>query len=166
MRVSEVMDAQPPMVPSSTTINELASLIAKGDPRIGGRQGTLIVNAAGELIGILTRGDLVRALQNEPTGKATVGDIASKNLVLGYPEDSVQQALDKMLQHNIGRLPVVERDKPLKIIGYIGRASILAARDKVLKEETVFEQGWLSRFANRGPHPDLSSRPLPSHGMK
>lgn len=157
MRVSEVMDHQPPTVPSTLTLHDLASRIAKGDPELGGRQGTLILDPEKRLLGILTRGDLVRALQNDPAGNASVADIASKNLILAYPDESVQRALDKMLKHNIGRLPVVQREDPARVIGYIGRASILAARHKVLAEETVREEGWLSRFGSRQPPPAIKS---------
>ena len=34
----------------------------------------------------------------------------------------------KLLRHNIGRLPVVDRASPKKVVGYLGRAGILAAR--------------------------------------
>jgi len=60
-----------------------------------------------------------------------------------------------MLKHNIGRLPVVPRENNLQVIGYIGRASILAARHKVLNEETVREEGWLSRFGTKQPPPAI-----------
>jgi len=162
MRVSEVMDTQPPSVPETLTVSQLASRIAAGDPELAGRQGTLILGKGNELIGILTRGDLVRVLQENPSGKGTVGEIASKNLILSFPEESVQQALDKMLKNNVGRLPVVSRENPKELIGYIGRASILAARHKVLQEETVREEGWLSRLlrkfsSNRARHAYLES---------
>jgi CIC family chloride channel protein len=146
MRVTDVMDKQAPMVLHSVTVSELAGRIASGDPQVAVRQGTLVVGPGNELFGILTRGDLLRALQEVPSGTTTVGEIASKDLVVAYPEESVQRALDKMLKHNIGRLPVVDREKPKQILGYIGRASILAARHKVLHEETIREEGWLSRL--------------------
>jgi CIC family chloride channel protein len=149
MRVADIMDSQAPTVPESLSISELASRIAAGDARLTARQGTIVLGPGDQLLGILTRGDLVRALQNSPAGKGTVGEIASKNLILAYPEESVQQALDKMLKHNIGRLPVVSRENPTELIGYIGRASILAARHKVLHEETIREEGWLSRLQMR-----------------
>jgi hypothetical protein len=47
-----------------------------------------------------------------------------------------------MLRNDVGRLPVVERDDPRKMVGYLGRAGILAARLKRLDEEHVREAGW------------------------
>jgi len=37
----------------------------------------------------------------------------------------------KLLRHNIGRLPVVDRASPKKVVGYLGRAGILAARQRL-----------------------------------
>jgi len=50
-----------------------------------------------------------------------------------------------MLQNDVGRLPVVERNNPRKLVGYLGRADILEARLKRLDEENVREPGWFQR---------------------
>jgi hypothetical protein len=42
-----------------------------------------------------------------------------------------------MLRENIGRLPVVDRDDPAHIVGYLGRAAILSARLRLHEEEHV-----------------------------
>ena len=47
-----------------------------------------------------------------------------------------------MWRHNIGRLPVVDRDNEMKVVGYLGRASILAARLRYHREENVRERGF------------------------
>jgi hypothetical protein len=50
-----------------------------------------------------------------------------------------------MLNRNVGRLPVVERKKQTKIVGYLGRASILSARMKIHEEENIRQKGWASQ---------------------
>jgi CIC family chloride channel protein len=42
---------------------------------------------------------------------------------------------------SIGRLPVVRREDPHKLVGYLGRAGVMAARLRRLEEEHVREQG-------------------------
>jgi CBS domain-containing protein len=49
-----------------------------------------------------------------------------------------------MLRNEIGRLPVVERDDPRKLVGYLGRNGVMAARLRRLHEEHVREPGWMS----------------------
>ena len=51
-----------------------------------------------------------------------------------------------MLQNEIGRLPVVDRSDPRKLIGYLGRHGVMAARLRRLHEEHVREPGWIRRF--------------------
>ena len=46
-----------------------------------------------------------------------------------------------MFRHNIGRLPVVERNDPGRVVGYLGRSCILAARWSRYQEEEVRERG-------------------------
>jgi hypothetical protein len=46
-----------------------------------------------------------------------------------------------MLTRGIGRLPVVERNNPTRIVGYLGRAAILSARMKVHEEENILLRG-------------------------
>jgi hypothetical protein len=40
-----------------------------------------------------------------------------------------------MLRRDIGRLPVVAREGGAKVVGYVGRADILAARSRLHDEE-------------------------------
>ena len=51
-----------------------------------------------------------------------------------------------MLQNNIGRLPVVNREDPGKMVGYFNRASILSAWSRQMHEEEVREHGWFRKF--------------------
>ena len=67
-RVGEVMDRRVPTVPTSMSVHELARLVAGADPELARRQGTPIVDSAGRLVGIVTRSDLMRALEREPAG--------------------------------------------------------------------------------------------------
>jgi len=49
LRVGEVMDRDPPTVPALMKVSELSDLIAKGDPDLSHRQGTLIVDGESNL---------------------------------------------------------------------------------------------------------------------
>jgi CBS domain-containing protein len=89
----------------------------------------------------------LRALDRDPKGTTTVFDEASRNVVVTYPDEALQEASDKMLRHDIGRLPVVERGDPRKVVGYLGRKGIMAARLRRMEEEHVREPGWIKRFS-------------------
>jgi chloride channel protein, CIC family len=79
LRVGEVMDANPPTIPANMPVTQFSDLIAQGDPQLTRRQGTLIVDSNRELAGIITRGDVVRALQRKSMESCTVLDAGKKN---------------------------------------------------------------------------------------
>ena len=141
LRVSEVMDKNPPIVPADMTVTRLSDLIARGDPQLCRRQGTLIVDDEGRLTGIVTRGDVVRALQQQSAATMTVLDAGKKDPIVTHPDEVLHDAITKMLAHDIGRLPVVERQNPRQIVGYLGRANVMAARAQHIEEEHLRERG-------------------------
>src|SRR5215813_2610891 len=124
--VAETMDRDVPMVPSSMRLDELAEKIAKHDPSVSHHDALLILED-GKLAGIVTRGDILRALDKDSTGMITVEQAGSTKLVVTYPDELVSDAAAKMLHQDVGRLPVVERGNERKPVGYLGRAAILAA---------------------------------------
>ena len=63
-------------------------------------------------------------------------------LVVAYPDEPLYAALTKMpSDRDVGRLPVVERKNPRRVVGYLGRAAILSARMKTHEEENVRQSG-------------------------
>jgi chloride channel protein, CIC family len=143
VRVEEVMDQNAPTVLETLTIGELSERIARGDPKLARRQATPVVNLQGALVGIITRGDVLRALGQSPEGSLTVLEACSRRLILAYPDELLRDAVEKMLKNDIGRLPVVSRDDPRHLVGYLGRTCVLEARSRKLKEEAVRERGWV-----------------------
>jgi chloride channel protein, CIC family len=141
MRVADVMDTEAPIVDGTTSVGELSERISKSDSVISRRQATLIVDANSKLVGIITRGDLFRALQQEPAGKRTVLAAGKTNLEVTFPDETLDDAIGKMLKLDIGRLPVVSREDVRKIVGYLGRADILEARLRRHEEEELRERG-------------------------
>jgi chloride channel protein, CIC family len=141
LRVGEVMDTEPPFVPASMKVNELSDRIAQRDPRLSRRQAVAVVDDEGKLAGIITRGDVLRAIEQGADGNTTVLDAGTRRLIVAYPDELLGEAVTKMLRNDIGRLPVVTREDPRRLVGYLGRASVMAARLRRLEEEQVREQG-------------------------
>jgi chloride channel protein, CIC family len=145
--VAETMDRDVPMVSASMRLDELAEKIAKHDPSVSHHQGLFIVDDEGKLAGIITRGDVLRALGEFPSGTVSVLEAGSRELIVAYPDELISEAANKMLQNDVGRLPVVERGDPRKLVGYLGRQGVMAARLRRLHEEQVRENGWIGGFS-------------------
>jgi CIC family chloride channel protein len=139
--VSETMDSEPPLIRSDTRVSELADQIARGEPGVSRHQALLVIDAEGKLTGMVTRGDVLRALEKDSA--VTVLDAASRNVVVTYPDETLHDAVAKMLRYNVGRLPVVDRKDDRHVVGYLGRPGIMAARLRRLDEEHVREPGWI-----------------------
>ncbi|HVU32278.1 MAG TPA: chloride channel protein [Opitutaceae bacterium] len=144
--VGLVMDEEAMTIHDHETVETLSTRIANGEPGLMRHPAFPILNRQNELIGIVTRGDLVRAFERDPSGRMTVLEAGKRNPVVAYPDELVDEALNRMLRQGCGRLPVVSRDDPKRVVGYLGRAAVLNARLQRIAEEHVREPGWLSRF--------------------
>ena len=87
------------------------------------------------LVGIITRGDVVRALDNATNGDMTVLEAGSQNLIVAYPDEILHDAVTKMVRNDIGRLPIVSRNNPHNVLGYLGRSAVMTARLRRVEEE-------------------------------
>jgi H+/Cl- antiporter ClcA len=141
--VGETMERDAPVVPADTKVVELAERIARHDSAVARHEALLIVDDAGRLAGIITRGDILRALDKDSSGAETVQGAGRTHLVVTYPDELVSEAAAKLLRFDIGRMPVVEREDERKVVGYWGRAAVLAARLLRFQDEHVRERGWI-----------------------
>jgi chloride channel protein, CIC family len=142
--VGVTMEKDAPVISVNTKVGELAERIARHDPAVVRRQALLIVDEADKLVGIITRGDVLRALDKDSSGAMTVEEAGKTHLVVTYPDELVSEAAAKLLRFDIGRLPVVDRADERKVVGYLGRSAILAARLLRFNDEHVREPGWIT----------------------
>jgi H+/Cl- antiporter ClcA/CBS domain-containing protein len=144
-RVGDVMDDSPPLASADATVADFSERISRGDPAVATRQGTILINQDGELAGILTRGDLMKALERDLSGRTTLLQAAQTEVVVAFPDETLRSATDRMLARNVGRLAVVSREDPKRVVGYLGRADILAARQPHYEQELHRERGFSLR---------------------
>ena len=70
-------------------------------------------------------------------------DAGARSLIVTYPDERVFDAVTKMLENNIGRLPVVDRENQQRLVGYMNRANVMGSWRGHLQEESVREI-WLA----------------------
>jgi CIC family chloride channel protein len=142
--VGAMMDRNPVVIPASMKVSELADGIARGDKKFGQHRGFPIVDEKNSLIGIITWGDITKAVGENVANEKTVLEAGNSSPIVAYPDELMHDAVLKMLHHAIGRLPVVDRRNPNKLVGYLGRAAVMEARVFRMHEERVREPGWLT----------------------
>jgi CIC family chloride channel protein len=148
VRVGEVMRKDVNPIPQEMTVGELAERMGRGEPAYNLTQGLPIVSSDGKLVGVVTQGDLLRALELDPKGTITVLEAGSQRLVVAYPDELAHDAMYRMLQRDIGRLPVVSRENPQQMVGYFNRSSLLGAWTRQMEEESIREHGWIRQWRN------------------
>jgi len=100
-------------------------------------QGFPVVDGAGDLVGVVTRRDL---LDPERPGSVRLRELIRRPVAVAFEDSSLREAADHMVQEEVGRLPVVARSAPRKPIGMLTRSDLLAAHRRRLEETHVAEQ--------------------------
>ncbi|MGH8369384.1 MAG: chloride channel protein [Gammaproteobacteria bacterium] len=151
VKVVEVMDKNPPVLNANSLLTELVDRISKHDPVVVRHDAYPLVDDTGVLTGIITRGDIFRAIENRVEAGTTLLAAGTRNPLVAYPDETLHDAAEKMLRRGIGRLPVVDLKSPDRLIGLLGRAAILDARQRRLADESDAETGWIGKPRRSSP---------------
>jgi hypothetical protein len=71
---------------------------------------------------------------------------ASPAPVVTYPDELLETAMHKLLEHEVDVLPVTSPDDPSRVVGYVERSAILAAWVQHTRDEATQEEGWIARL--------------------
>jgi CIC family chloride channel protein len=97
-------------------------------------QGYPLLNDAGNIIGVLTRRDMLDPAY-KPEQKLI--ELIRRYPSFVYHDSTLRDAADQMARHNIGRLPVIDRADGHKVIGIVTRADLLFAYGRRLEESDL-----------------------------
>jgi H+/Cl- antiporter ClcA/CBS domain-containing protein len=100
-------------------------------------QGFPVLDHHGDLAGVITRKDIFAA---ESEGDRTVGSLITRPVAVVFEDNTLRDAADLMVVERVGRLPVVERDNPLGLLGILTRSDLLHAHHMRLEEEHTAHQ--------------------------
>jgi CIC family chloride channel protein len=89
--------------------------------------GFPVLDESGQLFGVVTLQDLMRARERDPLEGRTVRDIATRSVLTTYPDEPMWVALKRLGTRDVGRLPVVDRQNPRRLLGVIRRSDIVRA---------------------------------------
>jgi len=126
MILSHILKAKPQgfiAVKPEMLISGVIAVLA--EKRIG---AVLVVDAAGELVGILSERDVVRSLASHAGGTLalTAADLMTPHPTTATPATTVEQAMEIMTDGHFRHLPIVENGKltGLVSIGDVVKAQI------------------------------------------
>lgn len=111
MKVREIMTKDIASLSSNDTVERAAQLMKQYDC------GCIPVCTKDKVIGVVTDRDIaIRSTASGQDCHQNVGDIMSKDLVVGNPDMDVQDAARLMSERQIRRLPVVENNSLVGIV--------------------------------------------------
>lgn len=108
--VRRVMNGELITISPGVNSKEAVELMLKNDI------GSLPVVNQGELVGIVTKTDLMKVYENKFTGKWKISDLMSSDVVTVNENHSISHVISIMEENKIGRLVVIRDNEPVGIL--------------------------------------------------
>ena len=139
MLVREILEGKGRDVHTCSPQDTLADVV---DLLVGYNCGSLVVCERGEMVGIVTERDILRACAAtrgslEPL---RVGDRMTRCPVTASPDDDVADAMGAMTEHRIRHLPVVEGGR---LAGIISIGDLVKAQHDELTRENHYLKSYI-----------------------
>ena len=127
--IREVMTQNPECVSGDTTVADAAKLMRDKD------FGGVLCQDGDQVSGFLTDRDIaVRAVaEGKDPNSTTVSEIATTDLHTLSPDDTVEDAIKLVREHNVRRVPVIEGAKPVGIVS-IGDLALVRDQTSALAD--------------------------------
>jgi CIC family chloride channel protein len=125
--VREAMTGDVDTVPADMALPELERAFIESH-----HHGFPVLDGRGELYGVVTIQDLERAKDRANFETLKVWAIATRSPLTAYPDEPVWAALKRLGTRDVGRLPVVDRDNPRRLVGMVRRSDIIHAYQRAI----------------------------------
>lgn len=106
----------------------------------------LVVDAHGAVVGIITERDVLRECLHgaDRLDGIAVRDAMTSNLVVGLPDDGLDDAMSAMTRHRVRHLPILNDGQ---VAGMISIGDVVRA----VLDETAYENNFLHDYINGRP---------------
>jgi CBS domain-containing protein len=147
--VREVMRSNVVVLSAASTVAEVQHSL-RSDHRQEQRL-LPVVNEQGQLVGVLTRGDIRERIEREGdiALQRRLGDAVRGETVEAYPDEPLRVVVYRMAERGLTRMPVVEQASR-KFLGLVSLNDLLKARARHLEEERRRERTLKLRFLSPG----------------
>ena len=115
---------------TTQALAEVRRWLAEGEPETQ-HQGYPVLDENGRVQGVLTRRTL---LDPQWHYTLTLGELMTRPLIAVSESHSLREAADHMVAESVGRLVVLGKDEPHRLVGIITRGDLLSAHGRRLRE--------------------------------
>ncbi|HET9603165.1 MAG TPA: chloride channel protein [Gemmatimonadales bacterium] len=124
-------------IEADRTVESARVWLASGEPGTT-HQGYPVVQRDGTLLGVVMKREIEAATVD---GSRTVGSLVKRPPAIIYDTQTARNAADHMVREGIGRLPVVRRVEPTKVVAILTRSDLLEAHERRLDAATKARRG-------------------------
>jgi len=123
MRVGEIMASPADALPAAMTVKGAIDFFESSEER---HKSYPVIHKDGSLVGLISRGDVLRWMRDGATGDELLRDVA-QDVSTAYPDETAGQVADRMAQGRFSRVPVIGREDR-KLVGIVTRRELLRVR--------------------------------------
>jgi CIC family chloride channel protein len=93
-----------------------------------------VVDDSGSLVGLVTLTEVQNALLEEAVNGRTAKDVMIPDPLTCRPNETLRAVLQRISDHEVGQVPVVDPEDPRRLVGLLGREQILWAVGEMASE--------------------------------
>jgi chloride channel protein, CIC family len=140
----DVMRTKVAVLPAASSLREFKQALMD---RSQSQRLLPVVDEAGILVGVVTRGDLHKRMNEEGEAalRPTLCELVHKETVEVFPDEPLRSVVYRMAENQVTRVPVIEPDTR-KFLGLVALEDLLKARARHLEEEKRRERVLDLRF--------------------
>ncbi len=145
LNAANVMTRDVDTLPANLTLSEALAYV-----NTNRHYGFPIVDGARKMVGFITRKDL-RSLEAEGNADALLNDVAIKDVVVVYPDQSLDAVMLKLGEGDLSLLPVVSRKDQRQLLGIISMRDIVRAQARIAARDKQQPRPRKIRRARKSP---------------
>jgi CIC family chloride channel protein len=119
IKIEEIMAKNVKTVPENTTVSQFLDLVARYH-----HVGYPLVNENNEPVGWITLEE-ASSVDKTKRNETLVSQIARRELVIAYPDETALDAFKRMSESETGRVLVVDRADPKKLVGVVTKTDLM-----------------------------------------
>jgi CBS domain-containing protein len=131
MRVRDVMVENVETLPAGMSLDAAVAFFTDPEAR---HKSYPVVDAAGRVVGLAPRAEVVRWLTEGTHGEVTLGEVISDaSMLTARPDEAVGALVEQMVERDIGRVPIVGDDG--RLVGLVTRKDLLRVHARQRAQE-------------------------------
>ena len=139
MQLSDILHNKGATVHACSPSDSLADAV---DLLVGHNIGSLVVLERGEMVGIITERDILRACAGgkTPLNRFPVSSSMTANPFTARLSDTIEDAMDLITEKRIRHLPIVENDE---LVGLVSIGDLVKARQHLAEVENHYLKSYI-----------------------